>query len=171
LAAAGAALADRIAQLPSDRHPTLVLTPARRGVPVAVAVAGRCGVAWDLVPGVSEPALWALRGTRGVSEAVGQQLLLVDDGIGTGQTMRAAAQWALGQDAARVDIAVPIAPREPAYELSAMLGSRGSLLALQQPLLPRSVAWAYLDFTAPSDAEVAAALTQPGHAGEIPDAH
>lgn len=52
----------------------------------------------------------AYRGTGAAPDLARRQVVLVDDGIATGATIRAASQVARAKGAARVVIAVPVAP-------------------------------------------------------------
>jgi predicted phosphoribosyltransferase len=112
------------------------------------------------LPGVRAAAerLHELRGGRAPVAAAGRRVLVVDDGVGSGVTMRAAIAH-LQQAAAReIAVAVPVAPREAVAQIRDSLNG-GAVVALSQPLLFRSVRWAYADFTAPDDATLAALLT------------
>src|SRR5436309_12895426 len=54
----------------------------------------------------------AYRGDRGPLEVRGRTAILVDDGLATGATMRAAIRALRGMGAAEIVVAVPTAPRE-----------------------------------------------------------
>lgn len=54
----------------------------------------------------------AYRGDRPLPEIAGADVILVDDGVATGATMRAAIAALRQQDPARVTVAVPVAPPE-----------------------------------------------------------
>ena len=56
----------------------------------------------------------ALRGDRPEIDAAGAVVILVDDGLATGASMRAAIAAARGLKAARIVVAVPVASREAA---------------------------------------------------------
>jgi predicted phosphoribosyltransferase len=101
----------------------------------------------------SADRLRRLRGGREPTDVAGRRVLLVDDGIGSGVTMRAAVAHLQQVGAALVAVAVPVAPREAVADLRTVLGAE-AMLALSQPLLFRSVRWAYDDFTAPDDETV-----------------
>lgn len=53
-----------------------------------------------------------LRGARQPEPVEGRDVILVDDGLATGSTMRAALAVLRGREPSRVIIAVPVAPRE-----------------------------------------------------------
>ncbi|MBX9470433.1 phosphoribosyltransferase [Microcella sp.] len=59
----------------------------------------------------------ALRGEHPMVELSGRTALIVDDGLATGATARAASQVALARGASRVVVAVPCAPRDAALGL------------------------------------------------------
>jgi putative phosphoribosyl transferase len=52
------------------------------------------------------------RGDRPTPKLAGRDVVLVDDGLATGATMRAAVAAAAQQEPSRVVVAVPVAPRE-----------------------------------------------------------
>jgi putative phosphoribosyl transferase len=59
------------------------------------------------------------RGSRGFPNVEGRTIILVDDGLATGATMRAAAAVIRSQRSARIVVAVPVAPRETCEALRA----------------------------------------------------
>ena len=61
----------------------------------------------------------AYRGDRPPSDVTGRTVILVDDGLATGSTMRAAAEALRQQGPARVVVAVPVAAREICDEFRA----------------------------------------------------
>lgn len=83
--------------------------------------------------------------------------LLVDDGVATGATVRAAIAAARGLGAARVVVAVPVASAAVAEILAQ---EADELICLQQPLCLQSVGEWYQEFPQVSDAEVRAALRE-----------
>ena len=82
---------------------------------------------------------------------VGRTAVIVDDGIATGATARAACQVARAHGASRIVLAVPIAPRgtEPA-----MADAADEVICLQTPSHLWSIGQWYEDFAPVSDAEV-----------------
>lgn len=88
-------------------------------------------------------------------DVAGRTVLLVDDGAATGATMRAAVAAVRARGAARVVVAVPVAPRET---LALLEREADAVVCLRRPLLFRAVGWAYADFAATTDEEVAALL-------------
>lgn len=81
--------------------------------------------------------------------------ILVDDGIATGATVRAAVAAVRARGAARIVIAVPVAPPDTVAELSRLVDA---VVCLSQPALFFAVGAHYADFRQVSDAEVAAIL-------------
>jgi putative phosphoribosyl transferase len=57
------------------------------------------------------------RGDHPLPDLRGQQVILVDDGLATGATMRAAVRAVRSQEAARIVVAVPVAPSDTLAEL------------------------------------------------------
>lgn len=97
----------------------------------------------------------AYRGERPPQELRGRAVVLVDDGLATGATMRAAVAAARGCAPAALTVAVPVGAPGPLAELRAEVDE---VVCLQQPEGFRSVGQAYGDFAETSDAEVRAAL-------------
>jgi putative phosphoribosyl transferase len=95
-----------------------------------------------------------LRG-RAPLDLAGSTAILVDDGIATGTTVRAALKALRRRHALRVVLAVPVAAHETLMALR-LLCDRSVCLAEPQPL--RAVGLHYVDFHQVSDAEVVAAL-------------
>ena len=81
--------------------------------------------------------------------------IVIDDGIATGTSMRAALRALRERQPARVVLAVPVAPAETLDELS---GEVDDTVCLAQPQPFGAVGRFYLDFHQVSDAEVTAAL-------------
>ena len=87
-------------------------------------------------------------------------VVVVDDGIATGSTARAACQVARARGAARVVLAVPVAP--PGWE--ARLGADADeFVCLETPEPFFSIGQFYTDFTQTSDEEVIACLERAAH--------
>lgn len=81
----------------------------------------------------------------------GRMVILVDDGLATGATMRAAAAAVRSQNPASISVAVPVGSRDACREIEAMVDG---LLCLQVPAVFRSVGQAYRDFEQTTDEEV-----------------
>ncbi len=91
------------------------------------------------------------RGGRPRISLAGKVTVVVDDGIATGSTARAACEVAAAEGASRVILAVPVAPRGWADRLH---GVADEYVAVDAPTSFRAVGGAYRDFTQTSDAEV-----------------
>lgn len=99
----------------------------------------------------------AYRGARPFPELSGKTVILVDDGLATGATMKAAAASVRKGNPAQVVVAVPVAPPETVRELQGL--AEGVIC----PLIPENfeaVGEWYEDFPQTSDAEVLAALDE-----------
>jgi putative phosphoribosyl transferase len=85
----------------------------------------------------------------------GRTVIVVDDGIATGSTARAAIAVARAHGAARVVLAVPVAPPRTCRELAEVADD---VVCLQQPEPFLAVGQFYRDFAQTTDAEVVTAL-------------
>jgi len=85
----------------------------------------------------------------------GRVAVIVDDGIATGATARAACQVARAQGATRVVLAVPIGPPDTAKRFAT---SADDVVCLQQPVSYFAVGQGYRNFTQTTDDEVVALL-------------
>jgi len=85
----------------------------------------------------------------------GRIAVIVDDGIATGSTARAACQVARAQGAARVVLAVPVAP--PSSE-AALAGDADELVCLETPHRFLAIGEWYEDFSQTRDEEVVSLL-------------
>jgi predicted phosphoribosyltransferase len=85
----------------------------------------------------------------------GRAVVVVDDGLATGATMRAAVAAVRRQDPRTVTVAVPVGSSRACRELAAEVDE---VLCLQAPHSFRAVGQAYADFSATTDEEVRAAL-------------
>ena len=95
------------------------------------------------------------RGARPPVSLAGRTVVVVDDGIATGSTARAACQVARAQGADRVVLAVPVAPPESVAELS---GDANEVVCIEMPTWFLAIGEFYEDFTPTSDDEVVALL-------------
>ena len=91
------------------------------------------------------------RGNRPRTPVAGRTAVLVDDGIATGATARAACQVARAQGAARVVLAVPVSPPRTAESMRRVADE---VIVLETPADFAAVGQAYADFRATGDAEV-----------------
>lgn len=85
----------------------------------------------------------------------GRTVVVVDDGIATGSTVRAACAVARGLEASRVVLAAPVAP---ASEVSALRHEADEVVFVETPEYMGAVGQWYRNFAATSDAEVVALL-------------
>jgi putative phosphoribosyl transferase len=97
------------------------------------------------------------RGDRPAADVAGRTVVVVDDGLATGATMRAAVEALRDRDAARIVVAVPVGSREACVELDAEVDA---LLCPTVPRRFRAVGSWYADFMPVSDADVAALLAR-----------
>ena len=91
------------------------------------------------------------RGGRAAVVLAGKTVIVVDDGIATGGTARAAVEVARALGASRVVLAVPVAPPEAVASMRAVADD---VVCLETPVPFSAVGQWYEDFTQTSDAEV-----------------
>jgi putative phosphoribosyl transferase len=96
------------------------------------------------------------RGKRSPLDVQGRTVLLVDDGLATGRTARAAASALRDRGAARVVLAVPVAAAQSVRELAE---SVDEVVALQTPPDLLAIGFWYRDFRPTADEEVTTLLT------------
>jgi putative phosphoribosyl transferase len=102
------------------------------------------------------------------SSVKGQTAIIVDDGIATGTTVKAALDALRSEGPARLVLAIPIAPRETLEELAQLVDE---IVCLEQPEPFYAIGAHYSDFGQLSDADVAhfmdsAEVNMPPHYGE-----
>lgn len=159
--------------------PLDVIMVRKLGVPsqpeLAMGAIGERGVRF-LVPemirqaGVTAPELAAVdrreraelqrraqrfRGDRTRIPLAGRIAVVVDDGVATGCTARVACQVVRTQGAARVVLAVPVAPFDWVPRLR---DAADELVALVTPKMFHAISECYTDFAQSTDAEVIACL-------------
>jgi len=93
---------------------------------------------------------------------IGREVVVVDDGVATGATARAACLVASAEGATGVTIAVPVAPKGWQKEFSDVSAHQ---VALQTPRHFQAVGYWYQGFAATSDEEVLGLLTRARHPG------
>jgi putative phosphoribosyl transferase len=109
------------------------------------------------------------RGDRRRTPLAGRTAIIIDDGIATGSTARAACQVARAQGAVRVVLAVPVAP--PSAR-SALAADADEVICLETPGHFLAIGEWYRDFSQTSDHEVVSLLRRaagegaPAPAGE-----
>jgi putative phosphoribosyl transferase len=97
----------------------------------------------------------AYRRGRTPVRLTGRIAIVVDDGIATGSTMRAAVSAIKAQSPARIVVAAPVASIESCVELEQFADA---CVCVATPELFRAVGFFYADFAPTSDAEVTACL-------------
>ncbi|PYK54162.1 MAG: phosphoribosyl transferase [Verrucomicrobia bacterium] len=91
------------------------------------------------------------RGDRPAPEVRGRTVILVDDGLATGATMRAAAAALRQQGAAKIIVAVPVGAPSTCHEIKSVADA---VVCLQTPGSFMGVGQYYEDFSQTSDEEV-----------------
>lgn len=94
-------------------------------------------------------------GSRATEPVAGRTAIVVDDGIATGATMRAALHAVRRRGPAHLVLAVPVAPSET---LSRLAGEADEIVCAERPRRLRAVGAHYEDFRQVEDAEVIALL-------------
>lgn len=102
--------------------------------------------------------LLAYRGTTDPPDVSGRSVLLIDDGIATGYTTRAAAMALRNLKASRIVLGVPVGPPD---SLAAMRAIAQEIVCLRMPEPFMAVGYWYRDFRQITDQEVIDLL---GHA-------
>jgi putative phosphoribosyl transferase len=97
------------------------------------------------------------RGTREREPLAGRTALIVDDGIATGSSVRAACDVASAEGAARVIVATPVAPPRTVASLH---GDADEIVALHTPDDFVAIGQFYKDFSQTSDEEVVRCLAE-----------
>ena len=131
---------------------------------VRTVVADRTGVDEATFAAVRDRELAELRRReaeyRGAHPALplgGRAVVLVDDGLATGATVRAAVAAVRGAGPTSVTVAVPVGSPRVCEELAREVDS---LVCVESPTSFRAVGQVYRDFAATEDAEVVTALEQ-----------
>ena len=104
----------------------------------------------------------AYRDGRAPASVQGRVAIVVDDGVATGGTAIAALRWARAQGAARVVLAVPVAP---ARSLERFEHEADEVVVLETPEPFFAVGEWYRDFSQTTDDEVVAALARSAEFG------
>lgn len=95
------------------------------------------------------------RGKRQPVSVAGRPVILVDDGLATGYTARAAIEALRRRGAGRVILAVPVAPLDSVRELQSVADE---VIAIETPTWSLAIGEWYEDFSQTSDEEVASIL-------------
>src|SRR5688572_16659497 len=110
----------------------------------------------------------AYRGTRAAPDLTGRTVILIDDGLATGSTMRAAVTAVRASQPARIVVAAPVAAADTCRDLH---GEADAVVCSQTPEPFYGVGYWYTDFSQTTDEEVQTLLArarQPD--GASPDA-
>jgi predicted phosphoribosyltransferase len=103
---------------------------------------------------------------RPAPELSGKIVILVDDGVATGATMRAAVKALRERSAAKIVMAVPVAPPDTCEELAQ---ETDEAICLTTPPFFQAVGQYYEDFSQTSDGDVRELLTKAALANEAHD--
>jgi putative phosphoribosyl transferase len=95
------------------------------------------------------------RGGKGLSPLAGKTVILVDDGVATGATVKAAISTMAREKVARLVVALPVASQEAEQEIAKMVDE---LICLQAPAGFMAVSNYYYNFTQVEDEDVVAML-------------
>jgi putative phosphoribosyl transferase len=104
-----------------------------------------------------ERRLAAYRAGRAPADVAGKTAIVVDDGVATGGTAVAAVQWAKGQGASKVVLAIPVAP---GAALGRLREEADQVVTLAAPEPFFAVGEWYRRFDQVSDEEVVGALAR-----------
>ena len=92
-----------------------------------------------------------LRHGKPLPEIAGRTVILIDDGLAMGSTIRAAIQLCMNRMAGKIIVAVPVAGRRTAQEISEAVDE---LIVLEKPLHFQAVAQVYQNWHDATDEEV-----------------
>jgi predicted phosphoribosyltransferase len=106
------------------------------------------------------------RDGRPAPELRGRVVILVDDGLATGATMRAAVKALRQSGAAKIVAAVPVGPPDSCREIEQ---EADETICLSTPVLFQAVGQYYEDFSQTSDQDVRALLSQAAQGGVLND--
>ena len=99
----------------------------------------------------AQKRLNAYRKGRSVRELKGKTIIIVDDGLATGSTMKAAIQSIKAEGAKRIIVAVPVSPTDTATEIKSMVDE---FICLCTPASFYAVGQFYENFSQTTDEEV-----------------
>lgn len=92
-----------------------------------------------------------LRGDRPLPEISGRTIILIDDGLAMGSTMRAAIELCKNKKAKKIIVAVPVSSKEVKQEISKLVDE---IIVLETPDFFQAVAQVYKNWYDVSDEEV-----------------
>lgn len=159
-----------VRKIGAPQQPELAVAAVVEGDPPQVVVdqetSALCGVQRDYIDAQSRLEVKEIErrrrvylGGRSRVPIDGATVVVVDDGIATGTTVRAALKGLGRQRAARLVLAVPVAPSDTVQALSREVDE---LICLAQPSPFHAIGLHYDDFHQVQDAEVLAALDSLG---------
>lgn len=97
------------------------------------------------------------RSGKGIARLAGKTIILVDDGVATGATLKAAIATLRREKTSRLVVAIPVAPPETASELERMADE---FICIETPPHFMAVGAHYQDFVQVTDGEVVKLLQQ-----------
>jgi len=86
----------------------------------------------------------------------GKTVLVIDDGLATGSTMKAAIQSIRAEGADKIIVAVPVSPPDTLQEIRTMVDE---VICLDAPVFFQAVGQFYMDFSPTEDEEVVALMS------------
>ena len=98
------------------------------------------------------------RGTRAPVDVTGQTVIIVDDGIATGSTMRAAVNALRKKNPKQIVVAVPVGARETCDSFNKEVDTRAVCATMPEPF--QAVGLWYRNFSQTTDAEVQQLLSK-----------
>jgi putative phosphoribosyl transferase len=104
-----------------------------------------------------ERRIQVLRGGGPLPEIEGRTVILVDDGIAMGSTMRASIELCKNRNAARIVVGVPVASQRVRDEIEKTVDE---IVVLEAPAFFRAVAQVYRDWYDVSDDQVLEIMTK-----------
>ena len=110
----------------------------------------------------------AFRGSRAPLDVQGRNVILVDDGLATGSTMRAAVVALRQKHPRSITVAVPVAAPDSCHEFRDEVDE---IICAQTPEPFIAVGLWYDDFTQTTDEEVKDLLEEAAHFGAVEQAH
>lgn len=157
---AGSKLAEKLLQ--EKVKVDLVVGLARGGVAVSSVIARKLGIQHHTLrvkkigsPGNPELAVGATVPEGQSLDVRGKSIILTDDGIATGATMRAAINWVKSHGATHILVAVPVAPSDVITEIHKMV----DVVVLERPVDFGAVGEFYQNFPQLTDQDVVKLLT------------
>lgn len=109
---------------------------------------------------IAEQRLASFRKNRPPRNLKGKTIILVDDGLATGSTMKAAIETSKSEFASRIVVAVPIAPADTITEMESLVDE---VICLDIPAYFMAIGQFYENFAQVNDAEVTELLRLKTH--------